>query len=276
MGIPYADPTNTGQWAQDLLSTLGEPITSTNVGYLEAWQTHESPSGYGYNPLGEETKAAGSTNANYAGVQAYTSWAEGLTTTAHNLTSLPQNAGILAAFKKGNASLSEFSTAQSEGGWSTGGESSIDSLGSSTGFTYGGAQGEQKGAAGVSGAENPTGWFGQWIEPVINDPIPLPGLTKLPGGSTTPGGGTLTNAANTVTGPLSSFAGSIFKPLVGWIEEGAADVTFIAFGLLLVTIGLVITFKGGSSIDMEAAPSPTGGVSETGGAARDAAVAAAA
>lgn len=244
MGIPYADPTNTGEWAHDLLYDLGAPATAFNVGYLEAWQHGESPSGFGYNPLGEETTAPGSVHAagNSASVQAYTSWAEGLDTTASNLESLPQNAGIVKALRSGDASFATLSAAQLEGGWSGGGESAIAASGTSTPFTYGGVVGESPGAKGVATSPgNPTGWFGQWIEPTLENPFPLPGVTKLPGGSTVPGGGVITNAVGAIPKAL---ADGTFGPIVKWIGAGAADITFIGFGLLLVLIGLGIAFKG--------------------------------
>lgn len=250
MAIPYADPTSTGQWAADLLTELGAPVNAHDVGYVEAWENVESKSGYGYNPLGEETTAPGSTDANSHGVQAYTSWSQGLSTTVSNLTSLSRNAPLVAALRKGNASYATLAKAQEEGGWSGGEESSITGPGTSELFTYGGSMGEQKGASGVSGSTgtpNPTGWFGQWIEPVLQNPIPLPGLTKLPGGATTPGGGVISDAANVPGGIASGILGPVMK----WIEEGAADITFIGFGLLLVLIGLSITFKGEEE---EAAP----------------------
>ena len=132
MGIPYPDPLTTGQWADDELYDLHAPANAFNVGYLEAWETDESPSGYGYNPVGDETTANKSTDANTAGVQAYTSWQEGLDTITYNLTSLPQNAAIVKDLQSGNATYAELSAAQQKGGWSGGAESSISAPGTST------------------------------------------------------------------------------------------------------------------------------------------------
>ena len=70
---------------------------------------------------------------------------------------------------------------------------------------------------------------------------------------------------------------------MSWIEKGAADVTFVVFGLTLVVIGLVVTFKGGGeginltsvAPSASSSSSPSGGVKETGGDVKDAAVLAA-
>jgi len=264
--IPYADPTNSGEWAKDLLTELNDPLTATNVGYWEAWIPLESPSGYGYNPVGTKEGAPNSINANSAGVQAYTSWGEGLAATVATLVTYAGNSQLLALFKKGNATLPELSAAQTHGSWATGGESSISALGTSQPFSYGGKYGEVKDAAGIAGSSSSssTGVLGD-----VFNTLKLPGLLA----------GASANAAATVAsgvagGIAKDAAGSIFGPLVKWIEEGAADVTFVGFGLLLVVVGLVVTFKGGTSIDVNAAPSPSGGTKEAGGIAKDAAVAA--
>lgn len=275
MALPYPNPTNTGEWAHDLLSELGAPQTPSNVGYIEAWEHLESPSGFGYNPLGDETGAPGSIHApgNSASVQAYQSWLSGLNTTAYNLTSLPQNAGIVTDLKSGDATLAELSAAQSQGGWKGGLEQEINRLGSSTPFTYGGASGIQQGAPGV--ATKPT-----------DTPAPAAGHTLLSTiftlGGHLPGGGVISKVPDSP----STIASSIISPLTSWIEQGAADVTFVGFGLLLVTIGLIVTFKsgGGDPINLQSvaptAPNETssssGGVKETGGAVKDVAVDAAA
>lgn len=259
MALPYADPTNTGQWAKDLLNELGAPATPFNVGYLEAWQTTESPSGYGYNPVGDETTANNSTNANSAGVQAYTSWLEGLQTITYNLTSLPQNANIVKDLRSGNAGYAALSTAQTQGGWSGGAESSISGPGTSTAFKYGGPQGETPNAPGV--AVSSSGVTGD----IVNTINPFGNFL---------GTKTAANAINNFVGGIpGDLAKSTFGPIASWVEKGAADVTFVGFGLLLIVVGLVVTFKGGTSINVQQAPSPPGGVRETAGDVADVAAA---
>ena len=234
MGLPYADPTNTGEWADDFLTEIAAPETASNVVYVEAWETDESPSGYGYNPLGTEEKENNSKNANAAGVQAFTSWAEGFQAIADTLVGNAGNKTLVTDLQSGDASLGELASAQKLGSWSTGAEPEINALGTSTAFTYGGSYGETPKAPGI--ATSSSGVLGDItnvINPLGSDFL---GSTAVP---------------NAIGSGLPSFAGSIFKPLVGWIEEGAADITFIGFGLLLVAIGLAITFK---SEGEEAAP----------------------
>jgi len=259
--LPYANPTNTSQWAKDFLTSLGAPSTASNVGYVEAWQAQESPSGYGYNPLGstENPPFGGAVNVNSSGVKAYQSWAQGLAAVDQMITSQSRNTPLLEALRSGIAGFATLSTAQAQGSWASANEKNISAPGTSTPFTYGGSQGLVKGAPGVAGGG--PGVLGQ-VGHVLN-----------PVGTNFLGSGT---AANTAKSAVSGLTSGIFGPLVSWLEKGAADVTFVGFGLMLVIVGLVVTFKGGSQIDVQSSPSPTGGVAETGGAVKDAAVTAAA
>jgi hypothetical protein len=275
--LPFPNPTNSGQWAEDELTILGDPLTKTNVGYIEAWIPHESPSGFGYNPLGTEQTAPGSIHApgNSATVQAFQSWLSGLNATAKTFTGDAANAQLLADLKNGHASLAQLSAAQSVAGssWATGGEKTISALGTSQPFTYGGDHGLTYGAKGIASG------------PGDSNATPAPGAhswfgTILTLGGHLPGGGTITDVT---TAPEKAVSG-VFGPILRVIEEGAADVTFIGFGLILVTIGLVVTFKGsGSSINLQtAAPSSpssssgsekgskSGGLAEAGGDVSDA------
>lgn len=222
--LPFASPTNTGQWAQDLLTALGDPLTQSNIGYLEAWQHAESPSGYGYNPLGTEQTAPGSTNANSAGVQAFQSWAQGISATVATFTGYAGNSKLLALLKKGNATTAQLDAAQRQGSWATGGESSIAGPGTSTAFTYGGLQGEQLNAKGYA-----TGGSGVTaIQKGLQQELQQAGSGLNPSQD-------LSNiGSNVVSG--------VFGPVAKWIEKGAADVTFIGFGLLLIIVGLSVTF----------------------------------
>lgn len=232
MALPYADPTNTGQWAHDLLSALGDPQTASNVGYIEAWEQRESPSGYGYNPLGTEETAKGSTNANSAGVQAFRSWLSGLNATVATFKGDPANQPLELALSEGNASLGTLAGAQAGGSWATGAEKDINALGTPHAFTYGGAQGEVPGAVGIAAVSGDTQPNGHTFL-----------STVLSLGGHLPGGGVESAIPDNPSSITKSLASSVFGPVAGWIEEGAADVTFIGFGLLLIVIGLVVTFK---------------------------------
>jgi hypothetical protein len=247
MGLPYADPTNSGQWAQDLLSSLGDPETASNIGYIEAWEQHESPSGFGYNPLGTEETSPGSIHApgNTASVQAFDSWYSGLNATVRTFTGDAGNANLEKDLASGDASLAQLSKDQTQGSWATGGESAIASLGTSTNFLYGGAYGLVAGAKGV--ASTP----GDVLDPSPGVKFPLapesPDPLKYPGEI-------FGDTAQTASGVAKKLASSVFGPLTGWIEEGAADVTFVGFGLVLVVIGLIVTFKGGGDSSVDPAP----------------------
>jgi hypothetical protein len=260
-GIPYPAPLSTGQWAHDILYELGDPQSPTNVGYWEAWQSRESPSGYGYNPVGTEQTAPGSIVApgNSATVQAFRSWAQGLLATKQTITQNPANAQLEAALRSGNATLAQLAAAQSVPGasWATGGESQITALGTSTPFSYGGPMGLQKGSPGVAsvaGDKTPSAGGPGLLDQIFHPLNPF--------GSNFLGLGTV---GHTVTGIPGDVAKSAFGPVFSWIEKGAADVTFVGFGLLLVVIGLSVTFKGGASMNVtQAAPASTsGGVKET-------------
>lgn len=226
--LPYPSPTNTGEWAKDLLTELGDPLTASNVSYLESWQAAESPSGYGYNPLGTKQTEAGSVNANSAGVQAFKSWAQGLQATVTTFTAYAGNSALLSRLHQGNATVAQLDAAQASGSWATGAEPHLSGQGSSTPFTYGGSMGEQPGASGVATASGGgIDWNPLHYIAGIGGPHPV-----------SPSG-----AVSAVEGIPGDIVSGIFGPITGWIEKGAADVTFIGFGLLLIVIGLVVTFK---------------------------------
>ena len=125
--LPYPNPTNSAQWSKDLLTELGDPLTPTNVGYIEAWIAHESPSGFGYNPLGTEQTTPTSIHApgNSASVQAFRSWADGLSATLETFAGNAGNLNLLIDLKKGNASYAQLAADQTQGSWKTGGEKTI-------------------------------------------------------------------------------------------------------------------------------------------------------
>jgi hypothetical protein len=244
VGLPFADPTNTGQWAQDLLASLGDPETNTNIGYIEEWESHESPSGFGYNPLGTEQSAKGSTDANSAGVQAFDSWLSGIQATDATLNNGRNNA-LEADLSLGDASLSMFSAAQAQGSWATGAEKEINSLGTPQTFQYGGVQGEQAGVKGIASvpADSSAGahsWFG----------------SILTLGGHLPGGGVITDVTTAPEKAASAAVSGVFGPVAKWVEEGAADVAFIGFGMLLVVVGLIVTFKGSTEDVVDTSPAP--------------------
>lgn len=166
---PYAEPSDTEEWSQDFLYGTGAPLEqglyggSTETAYVEQWEQNESPSGYGYNPLGTEETEPGSWDANSAGVQGYTSWGEGLQATYDTLAGNPNNENLVSELQSGDASVAELDTAQSYGSWKTGNEPNLTGQGANVPFTYTGSQSgtvQGYGNAGTAGAASKApGWL---------------------------------------------------------------------------------------------------------------------
>jgi peptidoglycan hydrolase CwlO-like protein len=91
-------------WAQALLKSLPEPLTSDNVAAIVAWEMAEGGHWYNaahYNPLNTTQSMPGATVFNSVGVKAYTTWAQGLKATVITLHN-GLYGGILAALHGGN------------------------------------------------------------------------------------------------------------------------------------------------------------------------------
>lgn len=103
---PNYDIATPGQWAQSQLEYMGFPATQNNIDFLVSWAAMEGGNWNNtaqFNPLNTTLRVPGSTvmsGGNTAGVQAYTSWQQGLEATAQTLAGYP---AILAALKAGNA-----------------------------------------------------------------------------------------------------------------------------------------------------------------------------
>jgi hypothetical protein len=92
-------------FAVAVLEMLGDTVTSQNTGAIVSWAQAEggawnSPAKY--NPLNTTKSMPGSHSINGAGVQAYTSWPEGLWATVATLQAGPYG-GILSALKAGTS-----------------------------------------------------------------------------------------------------------------------------------------------------------------------------
>lgn len=214
--------TDTTSWSKSLLGALGAPATANNVSNVKLWLHQEqSPSSWASNntnPLGVETGGS---------VKPTGSVLSGVLATANTLLANPQWYGGIVKSLRNNAPTPVFAQSVISSPWS-GGTYKANGLGAFLG----------KGPL-ESGAANPTGWFGQWIEPVLQNPVPLPGLTKLPGGSTTPGGGVITNAVDSVPGvsgaiSTASFLGKISNP------NNLHNVGIFVAGLLVSGVGLMV------------------------------------
>jgi hypothetical protein len=112
-GQPYrggisAQYSTPAQWAAALLQYMGLPVTASNEAFLVTWANAEGGNWHNtarYNPLNTSQRMAGSQvmgGGNASGVQAYTSWQEGLQATAQTLRNgyYPQ---IMAGLQSGQA-----------------------------------------------------------------------------------------------------------------------------------------------------------------------------
>lgn len=107
-------------WAQALLGLLGDPVTSTNVQAITAWEAAEGGNWDNpdqYNPLDTTQPETGAVSTNSAGVKSYTSWGQGLAAT---VTTLENGAysSILSALSSG-ASASQVVSAVTASPWGT-------------------------------------------------------------------------------------------------------------------------------------------------------------
>ncbi len=92
-------------FAVALLNAVGAPLTAQNLEAIVSWETAEG-GGFGnraqFNPLNTTLPLPGSHPITAIGVQAYTSWSQGLTATVDTLRSGAYR-GIIAALKAGNS-----------------------------------------------------------------------------------------------------------------------------------------------------------------------------
>lgn len=229
MGVPYADPTNANQWSDDLLYDLGDPVNATDVANIERVIGAESGGNQaGFlrdnNPWNLNTYA--SSHDSLPGgaivpefgiyVQTFPTAAAGAKATATQIEQSPALTSALAA----DASPSVFGGALSSSAWKSAGYANATKFPNVVPFQ------------GTSASGDPTGLAGQGLH-VLQDLDPLNAFST---GASLGG-----DAVKAATGGL---ANTILGPLINWVEAGAADVTFVGFGLLLVLIGLSITFKG--------------------------------
>jgi hypothetical protein len=215
-------PVSPYTWIVGLLTGIHAPVTKNNVGNVGTWLANEQTTTANWsqnqgNPLGVQTPAA--IAAGHSG-----NVRVGLSETVHTL--LSGYPTIVKALRH-NAPATMFNQAVAGSSWN----------GSSH---YGGAG--TFAAAGKAQKGNPTGWWGQWIEPILENPIPLPGLTKLPGGSTTPGGGVITNAAQKVPGfQAASSAASGVTSVGGFLGKITSPTNLKNTGIFLAGAALTVT-----------------------------------
>jgi len=259
---PYSNPTSTSQWATGLIDTLDTllpkgskpiPVTNNNVANIQRMIGAESggnTAGFlrDNNPFNLNTW--GSPHSSLSGgtivpefgsyVQTFPTAQAGITATANQL--LQPNAAPTIAALQSNAPASVFGGSLASGAW--GGQSYANATTFPT-LT----PANLTATPGGSTSSTPSKWQ-QYLNATG-------GYT--PAGTNT---GFITNPLGTIPAAVSS---GIFGPITKFITAGAADITFVVFGLILIVIGLSVTFKG-SGVDVMQSPA--------GGVAKDAAMAA--
>ena len=223
---PYAEPSDTEQWAQDFLYGIGAPKSQglyggpSETAYVEDWEHAESPSGWGYNPLGTEQPEPGSftdpQNAAQGGsVQDFTSWGQGLQAQYDTLANNPGNATLVGDLKAGNTPASELNYAQQSGSWKTGAETNLSGAPDNTPFTFSGGAGTVQGYGNAAAPGSPSagGAVPGWLKAI--DVLQTKGANS----------GTI-----------------IYGSIENTIVKVAVDLGFGAVGFLFLAGGLIVLF----------------------------------
>lgn len=120
--IPAGGSYTPRSWAKTFLGALGDPETSCNINAIEAWASAEGGAwggdGATANPLNTTQREPGSWSINSVGVQAFSSWQEGLQA---NVTVINNGryGGILSALRAGD-SAQEVADEVTDSPWGTG------------------------------------------------------------------------------------------------------------------------------------------------------------
>lgn len=170
---PGATINTPAQWAAAQLQFMGLPTTQQNIDFLVSWAAMEGGNWNNtarYNPLNTTLRYNGSTvmsGGNTAGVQAYSSWQDGLTATAQTLNGYPE---IMRALESGDAEQANQSgqLANDFSRWSGGGYTQI---GSNTGYATQATTPNQSGGGTVT-QQGATGTPTQGGQPLTMSDIP--------------------------------------------------------------------------------------------------------
>lgn len=81
--LPFDNPVNNQQWAKDLLTALQDPLTTTNVNFISAWEQTEGGAGsvnfsVEHNPISSSYPVDGSNAFNSNGIQSYGTFDAGI------------------------------------------------------------------------------------------------------------------------------------------------------------------------------------------------------
>lgn len=104
LGGTLSDSVSPATWAGALLAALHDPDTGENDQAVMAWERAEGGNWQNnaqFNPLNTTQREPGSTPINSVGVQAYTSWDEGLRATVQTLEN-GRYGSVLAALAAGD------------------------------------------------------------------------------------------------------------------------------------------------------------------------------
>lgn len=112
-------------WQGDLLRSVGAPVTTNNVMFLNAWQQAEGggqsgPSRTAYNWLNTTQSAPGAVAINSVGVKSYPNYQTGINALSKTLTNGYYNP-IVSALRLGNTSPQQLASLVAKSPWGTGG-----------------------------------------------------------------------------------------------------------------------------------------------------------
>lgn len=228
-GLPFPNPTSTLQWAEDVDAIVGAPLTGPNEGVFVANAAAESPSGYGLNPSGNEQPEPGSTivpqdvGTGYS-VQSYPDWATSLAA-EKSVLEQSNNATFLASLRSGKASEQTLAAELTAPGASWAGDATSSASTHSVPFA-------QASPASTTGTGQSQGLLGR-----IRHDAAAAGdaVVGAPGGVVGAAGGAVGSA-------LSGALSGVISPLVGDLKRDIYDWAFVVFGLMLIVVGLVVTF----------------------------------
>lgn len=216
-------------WQAALATALGAKPSPTLNEFFSQWFTFEHGSsgltgnpGYGgqFNPFDTTLSAPGSSPlpGNSAGVQDYPTPGVGVSATASTLSE-GAYANLLAEIRNPNATIGSLGAAENASPWNGG---SVVPFGQS-GLTASAAPIAKTGGASPADLQSFLGKAGGIAKDIVTPPILHPG---------------------TDVGALASGASkAASSSLLGPVTDIVASVIFIVFGIALVIVGLVITFK---------------------------------
>lgn len=241
---PTASPTSPYTWIVGVLTGLKAPITQNNIGNVGTWLANEQTSAANWtqnqgNPLGVQTPtaiAAGKSGDVLTGLQ-------------QTISTLLSGYPTITKSLRSNAPSSVFNQAVASSSWNGSGH-------------YGGVTAFK--SKGTAQKANPTGWWGQWVEPLWGSATPPGGWNQAAASSGIPGAGGLVtglqapakavgagvSAAKSVASGVSSISG-----LIGKITNptNLKNTGIFLGGFALAVTGLVILFastKGKQALEL--------------------------